>query len=114
MKTVRTLVTGVALLVKINILGDTAGNCLEPPSLSVAEFTRTKEDVRSKDPGPKHLPEDGGPPLPAAALLCLSLHVVAGDFSSSDAEGVVEFAGDEKHEDGEDGLYAWLVNCFEN
>jgi hypothetical protein len=26
----------------------------------------------------------------------------------------VEFAGDEKHEDGEDGLYAWLVNCFEN
>lgn len=82
---------------------------MESPSLSVAQFPRTEEDVRSKDPGPEHLPEDGGPPLPAAALLHLSLHVVAVDFSSSDAKGVVEFAGDEKHEDGDDGLYAWLA-----
>lgn len=100
-------------LIKINILGDTAGNCLEPPSLSVAEFTRAEEDVRSKDPSPEHLPEDGGPPLPAAALLCLSLHVVAVDFSTGDAKGVVEFAGDEKHEDGENGLQALSVNHLE-
>lgn len=101
------------MLIKINILGDTAGNCLESPSLSVAEFTRTEEDVRSKDPGPEHLPKDGRPPFPAAALSRLSLHVAAVDFGSNDAKRVVKFTRDEKHEEGEDSLYAWLANSLE-
>jgi hypothetical protein len=112
-KTFKPLATSVVLaLVKINILGNTARNCLEPPSLSVAEFTCTEEDIRSKDPGPEHLPENRRPPLPATALSCLSFHIVAVYFSSGDTKGVVEFTGDEKHEDCEDRLHAWLVNSF--
>lgn len=93
-----------------NILGDTAGNCLESPSLSVAEFTRTEEDIRSNNPGPEHLPKDRGPPLPATALSRLLLHGVAVDFSASDTEGVVKLAGDKKHEYCDNGLYVQLAN----
>ena len=52
---------------RYDILGDAAGNGLEPPSLCVSEFARAEEDIGSKDPCPEQLPEDGGNPIQSLA-----------------------------------------------
>jgi hypothetical protein len=103
------------------LLGQAAGNGLEPPALSITDVTSSPENNRSDDPCPEKLPKNGRPPMkslvlpltiskshaipfPATTRCRLLLHVSSMDPCPGNAERRMELARNQEHEQGQEHL----------